>query len=280
MSYPKPKPGALREAFRDHGVKYETTSHTNPGRNAWSDGLRAATVHHTAGKNSLRHLQSFRWGGCNALIQHGGYNGPKNDGVAVILAWGSAWHSGTGGPWKGVAGKDSAHLVSWGIEIESLGTKKDMTDAQIETTARMLAALVDLGMPIEHIHRHEDWTDGSGPVGGYPLETNGRKIDTNDRWYSTEFWVKKTGLYLQRAWDGVVPDVVAVLKAEADPTLANKASHRLACRLADMGFYQGRPLPLYEQGYPRKAVKRLQAAHGWEQDGEYTQGVHRAAFGQ
>lgn len=278
MGYPKPTPVQLREAFKDHKVEYVTNDKTNPGRDRWASGLRAATVHHTAGKNSLSHLQSFRWGGANALIQHGGYNGQSKDGRAVILCWGSAWHSGAGGPWKGVAGKDSAHLVSWGIEIESLGTKADMTDAQIETTGRMLAALVDLGMPTEHIHRHEDWTDGSGPVGGYPLPTNGRKIDTNSRWYGTPFWVKQAGLYRQGLWDGTVPDIDAVQKAEADPTLANKAAWRLACRLADLGFYAGSPLPLYEQGYPRKAVTRFQQAQGWDGSGKYGPKTHAALF--
>lgn len=279
MGYPQPTPAQLREAFKDHRVNYVINGKTNAGRDAWANGLRAATVHHTAGKNSLAHLQSFRWGGANALVQHGGYNGPDKDGQAVILSWGSAWHSGAGGPWKGVAGKDSLHLVSWGIEVESVGTRADMTDRQIETTARMLAALVDLGMPPQHIHRHADWTDGTGPVGGYPLPTNGRKIDTNKKWYPTDFWVAETRAYIKDFWDGVVPDIEAVQKAAQDPSLANKAAWRVACRLADLGFYDGSPLPVYEQGYPRKAVTRFQKEQGWEGSGKYGTKTHAALFG-
>jgi hypothetical protein len=278
VGYPKPTPAQLREAFNDHGVGYVTNDKTNAGRDAWANGLRAATVHHTAGKNSLGHLQSFRWGGANALIQHGGYNGKANDGKAVILCWGSAWHSGTGGPWPKVAGRDSLHLVSWGIEIESLGTRSDITDAQTDTVGRMLAALVDLGMPIGHVHRHEDWTDGHDPVGGYPLPTNGRKIDTNARWYDTGFWVEQARRHRQGLWDGTVPDVDAVQKAAQDPTLANKASWRVACRLADLGFYNGTPLPLYQQGYPRKAVARFQKAQGWDGSGKYGNTTHARLF--
>lgn len=280
MGYPKPRKSELAAAFSDHGVPFATNSKTQLGRDAWDNGLRAATVHHTAGKNSLGHLQSFNYGGCNALIQHGGYNGKANDGKAVIVCWGSAWHSGAGGPWRGVAGRDSLHLVSWGIEIESIGTRPDMTDKQVETVGRMLAALVDLGMPIKHIHRHEDWTDGTGPVGGYPLPTNGRKIDTNRKWYPTDFWVDQARKHAKPAgqWDGIVPSIEAVQKAEADPFLGSKAAWRVACRLADLGHYDGDVLSVYEQAYPRRAVVKFQRAQGWDGSGAYGRKTHERLF--
>lgn len=194
MTYPKPGQGDLRAAFEDHHVPFRV--HPKERGRDWSSGLRAATVHHTAGRNSADYLASaWRLPGANTCISNGRYN--ATDGQAVILAWGSCFHSGKGGPWRNVAAKDNLHLVSWGIEIESVGTQKDITDAQIQTVGRMLAALVDLGMPIEHIHRHADWTDGSGPVGGYPLSTVGRKIDTNARLgYTTDFWLAEARKYL------------------------------------------------------------------------------------
>lgn len=278
MGYPKPSAKQLREAFTDHGVQL-VVHRRERSRDQWANGLRAATCHHTAGKNSVEYLATqWRLPGANCVIQNGRYNGMAKDGLAVILAWGSAWHSGTGGPWPGVAGRDALHLVSWGMEFESVGTRPDMTDPMIENGARMLAALIDLGMPRQHIHRHEDWTDGTGPVGGYPLPTNGRKIDTNNRWYPTSFWVKHAGLYVKGAWDGVVPDFQAVVAAAADPELASKASWRVAGRLADLGLYAGTPAPVYVQGYPRRAVTRLQRQNGWTPDGEYTHEVHRALF--
>lgn len=288
-SYPTPTGKELRRAFADHGVEFEVHPRER-SRDSWAHGLRAATVHHTAGKNSVGHLATA-WSlpGCNAVIQHGGYNGRANDGKAVILAWGSAFHSGAGGPWKGIAGEDSLHLVSWGIEIESLGTREDMSDRQIETTGRMLAALVDVGMPVGNIHRHADWTDATGPVTG-PLRvrrfdsgsartTRGRKIDTNKRWYPTSLWVEQAGKYLQadQLWDGVVPDIEGIYGAEAEG-LANPAAWRLACRLADLGHYSGTVKPRGEQGYPAKAVASWQQSIGADPTGRYGPKAHARIF--
>jgi hypothetical protein len=80
------------------------------------------------------------------------------------------------------------------------------------------------------------------------------------------------------AWDGVVPPLENVLYAEANG-VANKAAWRLACRLYDLGYYSGTPLPCYSQGYPVRAVMALEAARGWKVDGKYGDGVHAAAFG-
>lgn len=193
MAYPKPSPSELKNAFDLRGVRWREHRKCNNGRSRWENGLRAATVHHTAGKNSADYLAMFRYGGANCVITNGNYN--PTDGEAIILCWGDAFHSGRGGPWKGVASTNSLHLVSWGIEIESLGTKPDITPAQEETVGRMLAALVDLGMPLGNIHRHADWTDGTPPVGGFPLPTRGRKIDTNKTWYPTQHWVDAAKKY-------------------------------------------------------------------------------------
>lgn len=270
-------PNQIRAAFDDHGVNWVQHRNCNAGRDAWANGLRAATVHHTAGKNSADYLSTFRWGGANAVINHGVYNGEANDGRAVILCWGSAWHSGAGGPWKGVAGKDSLHLVSWGIEIESLGNRKDMTEAQISNTGRMLAALVDLGMPVGNIHRHADWTDGTGPVPG-PLPTRGRKIDTNKTWYPTSLWVAEAKKAM-RAWDGVIPPIENIQKAEAGQT-ANPSTLRLAARLRDLGFFTGEIQPLYFQGYPVKAVAAWQKSIGAAPTGKYGPKAHAGIFGR
>lgn len=196
-----PSVSEQRIAFHDHGVRFKEAKGAtsrfrgNKASSPWSNGLRAVTLHHTAGKNSLGYLMNSGntsktgYPFANSLVMHGRYNGEKNDGLAIIMSWGAAWHSGTGGPWSGVAGKDSLHLVSHGIEIESLGTREDMTDLQLENVGRMLAAFVELGVPLKNIHRHADWTDGTGPLNAYPLPTNGRKIDTNKKWYPTRLWV-------------------------------------------------------------------------------------------
>lgn len=286
MGYPSPSRAEIREAFNDYRVNYVDHAKVSNGRSRWSNGLRAATVHHTAGKNSADYLATA-WSlpGANVVINHGEYNGASKDGRAVILSYGDCWHSGDGGPWSGVAGRNSLHLVSWGIEIESLGTKKDITPAQVETVGRMLAALVDLGMPRGNIHRHADWTDGTGPVGGYPLPTNGRKIDTNKSLgYTTGFWVDACKKYQGGGggyWDGTVPSYDGCMAAWNDLTLANPQAWRLACRLADLGYYSGKPAPKGEQRYPVKAVSKLQETKGWSVPvpGQYGPNLHTYLWG-
>ena len=209
--YPNPSVKQLRVAFNDHRVCYveynsARTRHRGNRTTPWPALLRAVTVHHTAGKNSLHYLANENgWlPFCNNIISNGRYN--DTDGVATIYAWGAVWHSGDGGPWPTVAARNSLHLVSWGIEIESLGNKQDITDKQIETTSRIIAALRDIGIPRQHVHRHADWTDGTAGVGvdaaahgvPTPFPTKGRKIDTNVRWYPTDFWKDHSDKYLAK----------------------------------------------------------------------------------
>lgn len=78
-------------------------------------------------------------------------------------------------------------------------------------------------------------------------------------------------------WDGTVPPKENVDYAEHDG-VANKAAWRLACRLTDLGHYQGKPSPCYEQGYPAKAVKAFQQSQGWEGSGKYGEKTHAAVW--
>jgi len=293
--YLKPSPKQFREAFSDHGVQFVEHPQCSLGRSAWTHGLRAATVHHTASKGPSATYLATAWNlpGANACINNGHYNGLEHDGRAVILSWGDCWHPGQGGPWPGVAARDSLHLVSWGIEVESLGDRKDITAAQVETVGRMLAALVDLGMPRRNAHRHADWTDGTGPVGGFPLPTVGRKIDTRkDLGYTTSFWQAACAQYETRErtgvptpakpvkgdlWDGRVP-YLDVLVAAQGSNEATAATYRLAARLHDLGHYAGRPI-LGVTAYPRKAIAVWQQSHGYQATGNYGPVAQQMIFG-
>ena len=291
--YPSPSISKIEEAFSDHGVKY-VVHHKERSRDHWPSGLRSVTVHHTAGKNSADYLaSSWSLPGANCVINNGAYNGSAVDGRAVILAWGSAFHSGDGGPWPGVAARNNLHLVSWGIEIESLGTKKDITPKQVETVGRMIAAFVDLGMPLNNVVRHADWTDGTGPLGNHPLSTNGRKIDTRkDLGYTTDFWTKNAEKYLVvdrtgvtnpakpkpgSKWDGSVP-YLDIIMASQDGNTRNKATWRLACRLADLGFFAGTPVD-GQQAYPQRAIANWQKSKGYKATGLYGPVAHQKLFG-
>lgn len=187
MAFPKPTAANIEAAFKKHGVKYVIAPLRAGSRGRpWNDGLRAIVDHHTAGSNSLSYLQNA--GGSypfvQALIQ--------KDGTAQILTFLSCWGSGDGGPWSGVAAKNSLHLVGWQNEVESLGKSQDFTAAQLETLGRINAALVSLGVPAANEINHRDWTDGTNGVGGYPLPTKGRKIDTR---YDTSFLRANTAKY-------------------------------------------------------------------------------------
>lgn len=279
-TWARPSEAQLRESFHDHGVRF-TVHPRCRSRGRWANGMRGVTVHHTAGKNSADYLaKAWSLPGANCCIGNGRYNGKAKDGLAVILGFGDVFHTGNGGPWPGIAALNSLHLVSWGIEVESLGTLRDITDAQIETVGRMLAALWDVAGIRENTHRHADWTDGTGPLDNGPLPTLGRKIDTRkDKGYTTGFWVAQGDKYvLRKAWDGVTPALENVAVAEQTDT-PNLAAWRVACRLSDLGAYVGAVRPRGEQRYPKRAVKAFQAAHGLAATGRYSPALHRLIFG-
>lgn len=81
-------------------------------------------------------------------------------------------------------------------------------------------------------------------------------------------------------WDGIIPQYNNVILAMNDSETKNMAAYRLACRLADMGFFNGVPV-LYEQGYPWKAVEAWQKSQGYkvQPPGRYGPKAHDKIFG-
>lgn len=272
-------PAQLRAAFNDHRVNFATDPRTSNGRSRWSQGLRGVAMHHTAGKNSLGHVFSTNLPAYNSLIQNGNYNGRANDGRMVICSWGDAWHTGQGGPWSGIASRDSGHLTLWGMSLESLGTRNDVTDAMLTTAQRALAALVDLGVPVSNIIRHADWTNATAGVTG-PAQRPGRKIDTNQQWFPTSRW-RDLARNATRHWDGHVPPFDNIMRSSeaVSPEDRTAASWRVACRLADMGFFSGTPQPRDVQGYPRNAVRNWQRSINTKDTGNWGPNAHRRIFG-
>jgi hypothetical protein len=127
--------------------------------------------------------------------------------------------------------------------------------------------------------RHADWTDGTGPVGGHPLSTDGRKIDTRkDLGYTTQHWVDLANRHRLWWWDGHIPDYANLIKAEAEG-LANIATYRLTCRLIDMLKLDTEPQPVNEQGYPVVLMRKWQASRGYMATGKYGPKGHDLIFG-
>lgn len=187
MTFPSPTRAQVVAALHAHGVRFRLDIAHSPEGRPWQFGLRAIVDHHTAGTNSLEYVQNRKgtFPFCNALIDR--------DGLVHILSTQSVWGSGRGGPWPGVAGRDSLHLVAWQNEVEDLGVRQSFTDAQLESLGRVNASLVSLGVPLSNEVNHRDWTDGNPPVGGYPLPTAGRKSDTR---YGGAFLRTNTAKYL------------------------------------------------------------------------------------
>jgi hypothetical protein len=80
-------------------------------------------------------------------------------------------------------------------------------------------------------------------------------------------------------WDGVDPYYDVLADAEKSGA-KNRATYRLACRLAELGFYEGKPLPEGKQAFPSMALKKMQDYMGWQRTDRYLPKNHRAIFKQ
>lgn len=77
-------------------------------------------------------------------------------------------------------------------------------------------------------------------------------------------------------WDGKVPYFDILMDSIASGT-ATKATWRLACRLSELGFYEGKPQPLGQQAYPKNAIRKMQDYMGWERR-DYDAKTHKAIW--
>ncbi len=78
------------------------------------------------------------------------------------------------------------------------------------------------------------------------------------------------------AWDGSTP-YFDVMMRSLENGERNKATHRLACRLAELGFYHGDVQPEGEQGFPVKAIESMQKWMGWTVQ-PYCDKTHKAIW--
>lgn len=77
-------------------------------------------------------------------------------------------------------------------------------------------------------------------------------------------------------WDGYVP-FYDVLQDAFKSGAANKATWRLACRLKELGFYDGTVQPEGKQAYPKNAIRKMQDYMGWKRR-DYDEQLHRAIW--
>ena len=153
-------------------------------------------LHHTANRGAGGNAPSLNWvlynsfypvRACNFLV--------GRDGLVYVVYAEGAYHAGLGGPGKWgdgpAVGKDAMNHYAYGIEIESKGLSKKVTetdgitDAQFEAVSRLTAALLDLlgeGVSTERAINHRTWAPG-------------RKSDTK---YSLKRWHKLIEPYRKR----------------------------------------------------------------------------------
>ena len=77
-------------------------------------------------------------------------------------------------------------------------------------------------------------------------------------------------------WDGYVP-FYDVLEDAYNANAANKATWRLACRLKELGFFEGNVAPEGKQGYPKNAIRAMQDYMGWPRL-PYNENIHKSVW--
>lgn len=226
------------------------------------------------------------------------------DGTVYVHAANPVWHAGEGTfvgkpPWSSFGiPRNDANRWMLGVEVVSKGRKKDYTAAQIDSLVALARACRDAAdwnhTGTKYLPRHKDWAGR-------------RKIDILYENSEVQGWFNARPEVVPTPpaptpppapqpapqptpqpvaptkhgfWDGKVPDYDAVLKAQNEG-LANLAAHRLASRLADLGYFKGTPAPKYEQGYPRRAVRAYQEDKGYKVpvSGAYGPKLHEQLFG-
>ena len=241
----------------------------------------ALLLHHTAGASTTSTDPNHPGNKCSAddgqakfVNRHPSFNSPASQftlrrcGQLDVNTLNPCYHAGKGSfagtEWAPLGiGTDAANRYLMGVEIVSKGQTDDLTDAQWDTLARLYWALSDLadwGSDIAlRTPRHRDWA----PLRKPDIKASRKKI------------LEKLG----RLWDGKTPNIDGIYNAEADPELKNPATWRLACRLADLGFFKGKPVK-GEQGYPTKAVAAWQASKGYDVQppGKYGPKAHQQIF--
>lgn len=242
----------------------------------------ALMLHHTAGASTSSKDPAAAGNQCDAdngqakfVNRHPEFNSPASQftlrrcGMLDVNAYLPCYHAGkgtfAGTEWKGHGiPTDAANRWLMGIEIVSKGSKDDITDAQWETLGRLARALAPLAgwddTSTYHLPRHKDWA----PTRKVDIKASNDKVQT----------------MIGGHWDGTVPNYDGVIAAQ-NQDLANPQAWRLACRLADLGYYNGTPAEKYTQKYPAKAMIKYnnQYAPKMSDPTQYGPKAHNRIFG-
>lgn len=300
-----PTPSQILAALRDGGVDVKTYRGWDTVGRPWkgpdgSPGLMGAVCHHTANPNANQGVINsgmLSWATtaydlpvCNLLVGRD---------QTYLLAAGSVYHCGDGGPIPelGIPNRGfQGQTRLFGIEIDDPGVKAStLTPYQIENVGRTLAALANLcGWNVDQsVITHKCYTDLCHTQAKKPGACLGRKNDTIDgAWqqfpgdpnpqpYNAPWWREQTKQWMAppTTWDGTVPSLKAVQKADAE-ALCNRAAWRVACRLFDLGFKRSYPAEVGKQKYPTASVLAFQKAQGLPATGDFDAETQVRLFGK
>jgi hypothetical protein len=282
----------FKKALDNSGIELEWMSgwkNTWHGMSAWrgkGGNPVALLLHHTAGASTESKDPNHKGNQCSAdngqvkfVHRHPEFNSPASQftlrrcGKLAINAYKPCYHAGKGDfkgtQWSGLGiPKDSANTYLMGIEIVSKGLKDDLTDNQWKTLAKLAETLRKLygwkDLSTYYFPRHKDYA----PTRKVDIKASNKKVQ--------EMFNKFGGTH----WDGKIPDIEGILKAEEEG-IANPASWRLACRLADLGYFKGTPAEKGIQKYPTKAMinYNTEKAPNMEDKSKYGPKAHDRIFG-
>jgi hypothetical protein len=246
----------------------------------------ALILHHTAGAagsssdpDAASNQHGANDGQVKFVNRHPSYGMPcsqftlDRDGCIYVNAALPCYHAGKGSfsgtEWSGLGvPKDQANDYCMGVEVISKGTSKDWTPAMKDSLARLALACAEAAKwpntKTKYLPRHKDWAPD-------------RKVDIVYSNSTVQGWIDD----LAQLWDGVVPSYDGCMNAWNDPTLANPQAWRIACRLADWGYYKGQPQDKGVQCYPAKAVQAYQDDKGYSVPvpGQYGPKLHEQLWG-
>jgi hypothetical protein len=257
-------------------------------RSGWAGGRPLALVlHHTAGAatSSQKKAHDGNQHGANDgqidyVNRHPSYGMPASaftidrDGCIFVNAAWPCYHAGEGSfrgtEWASLGcPDDSANSYCMGVECVDKGQSTTFTVAMKQAVALLAVSLADAchwsNTGTLYLPRHKDWAPD-------------RKVDLRYSNGSVQGWLEEHGTL----WDGVVPTFEGCMNAWNDPSLANPQAWRIACRLADWGYYHGgAPQPKGVQQYPAKAVVNYQQAKGYDvpTPGQYGPNLHEQLWG-
>ena len=282
---------AFKKALDNSGIDLEWMS---GWKNTWH-GMNwkgkngnpvALLLHHTAGASTESKDPNHKGNKCSAddgqvkfVNRHPDFNSPASQftlrrcGKLAINAYKPCYHAGKGDfkgtQWSGLGiPKDSGNSYMMGIEIVSRGLKDDLTDNQWKTLAKLAETLKKLygwkDTSTFYFPRHKDYA----PTRKVDIKASNKKVQ--------EMFNKFGGTH----WDGKIPDIEGILNAE-EQGIANPASWRLACRLADLGYFKGTPAEKGIQKYPAKAMINYNTEHApkMEDKSKYGPKAHDRIFG-